>query len=129
MSQPLSTLSGAAAMRPEKERQTTMNDVPRCQPVDLDDIPRVVVYEGEDPKGLPVFADGLPAQVFVVDRGFASDKLAIEFEAPHPQWGDTFATKHYGMMQPGRLDWGYDGRWIRLEHRAENRTHGEGANH
>ena len=87
------------------------------KPVVEAEVPTVPPIEGVPIEGLPVFADGQPAQIFVVDRGFASDKIAIEFESPHPRFGDVFATKYYYWAEPGELAWGHEGQTIQLRHR------------
>ena len=56
--------------------------------------------------GLKVLADGLPGHIFVGGRDFASDKVVIDFETPHPEHGPQFATKYFEFTTPGWLDWG-----------------------
>lgn len=87
------------------------------KPVVAAEVPTVQPIEGVPVEGLPVYADDQPAQIFVVDRGFASDKIAIEFESPHPRFGDVFATKYYYWAEPGELAWGYERQTIQLRHR------------
>jgi len=87
------------------------------KPVVAAEVPTVQQIEGVPFEGLPVYADDQPAQIFVVDRGFASDKIAIEFESPHPLFGDVFATKYYYWAEPGELAWGYERQIIQLTHR------------
>ena len=89
------------------------------KPVVAAEVPTVQPIEGVPVEGLPVYAEDQPAQIFVVDRGFASDKIAIEFESSHPRFGDVFATKHYFWTDPGELAWGHEGEVIRLRHRDE----------
>lgn len=91
-------------------------------PVTDVEVPTVQPVEGVPVRGLPVCADGVPAQIFVVDRGFASDKIAIEFETPHPRFDDNFATKHFYWPRPGELGWGHDGEIIRVTHRSAEQT-------
>lgn len=55
----------------------------------------------------------------MIDRGFASDKIAIEFETPHPRHGDVFATKYFYWAATGELSWGHDGQVIHVVHRGD----------
>lgn len=87
------------------------------RPVSYNEIPVLQPESGEEPEGLEVLADGLPARVWVHDRYFASSKVVIEFERPHPKFDDFFTTKYFILEKPGVLEWGYDGGVIRLEHR------------
>lgn len=66
--------------------------------------------------GLPIAADSYAGRIFVLGRGFASDKVVIEFAVDHPTWGRTFATKYFWMDEPGVLHWGHDGQVISLTH-------------
>ena len=88
------------------------------RPVIESEVPRVEPMEGVPVEGLAVEADGVPGQIFVVDRGFASDKIAIEFETPHPRHGDVFATKYFYWSGPGELSWGHEGQVIHVVHRG-----------
>lgn len=103
---------------------TRTNDasVPRASshtPVAPDQIPVIDFAGGAELLGLPVVADGVPAQVCITDRYLACSKILILFDSPHPTFGDDFATKYFYMDTPGRLGWGHDGRIITLEHRQQ----------
>ena len=66
--------------------------------------------------GLKVLADGVPGHIFVGGRDFASDKVVIDFQPPHPEHGPQFATKYFEFITPGWLDWGHDGRRISIRY-------------
>lgn len=86
--------------------------------VQFSEIPRVG-NDFEAMPGLPVVADGLLARVFVGEREFASDKIYVEFDQPHPRFEYVFVTGHYGMWKPGVLEWGHEGDWFTLRHRPK----------
>ena len=57
----------------------------------------------------PVLVDGLPAKAGVGSLGGYSERIAIEFEQPHREFGDQFATKYFHIKkdEPGRCYWGH----------------------
>jgi hypothetical protein len=104
-------IGATRGVRMSEEAPVTAAEVPTIQPI-----------EGIPARGLPVYADGVPAQIFVIDRGFASDKIAIEFEVPHPRFDDFFGTKYFYWSKPGELGWGHDGEIIHVTHRSAEGT-------
>lgn len=82
--------------------------------VEFAEIP--VIGVDDDELKLSVLVDGKPAKIFIGRRGFASDKIVIDFDEPHPRFGTSFETKYFYMDEPGLLCWGFDGRAFRLEH-------------
>lgn len=90
-------------------------DRPNADAVRIDEIPYLDVSVDVGPHdGLRVWADGLEARIFIRGRGFASDKIVIEFEQPHPRFDTTFATKYFAMDEPGVLSWGHEDQMISI---------------
>lgn len=90
------------------------------EPVRIEDIPYVPADVDVGPDdGLRVWVDARPARIFIRGRGFASDKIVIEFDQPNPRFGDTFATKYFDIDEPGHLSWGHDADVMIVTFRAD----------
>lgn len=58
----------------------------------------------------PVLIDGIEGTAAVGSMGGYSTRLAIQLEAPHPDFGIDFSTKYFRFLEPGIVEWGHDGK-------------------
>lgn len=63
---------------------------------------------------LSVTCDGYPARLSLDSATGWSIRLHIAFDVPHPEFGELFETKHFGLEGPGRIAWGHEGRSFRI---------------
>ena len=62
---------------------------------------------------LNINIDGYNAQCFIAER-FGSNKIVILFEKEHPEYGDSFTTKHFQFKEPGKMNWGHEGKFMHI---------------
>ena len=58
----------------------------------------------------PVLVDGIEGTAAVGAMGGYSTRLVFQLENPHPDFGADFGTKHFRFLEPGLVEWGYDGK-------------------
>ena len=66
------------------------------------------------PNSLKVTVDRNNAICFIQER-WGSEKIVIIFEKPHQEWGEFFTTKYFLFEEPGKMQWGHDGNYMKLE--------------
>ena len=66
------------------------------------------------PNILKVTVDGKNAGCFIQER-YSSPKIVILFDKPHPRWGEYFTTKYFLFSEPGNMQWGHEGEYMKLE--------------
>ena len=62
----------------------------------------------------PVLVDGIEGTAAVGAMGGYSTLLVFQLETPHPDFGVDFGTKHFRFLEPGLVEWGYDGKQFTL---------------
>ncbi len=77
-------------------------------------IPIAHIGEGEFNK-LKIMINGYNAECYIISRPIGSNKIIIEFEEEHPEFGDSLVTKyfrfvHYDNPALTKLHWGHNHR-------------------
>jgi len=63
----------------------------------------------------PVLVDGIRGLAAVGSLGGYSTRIAVELEEEHPDLGREFATKYFMINEPGRVEWGHDGKSFTIQ--------------
>ena len=76
---------------------------------------------------LKVLVDDYKSTIVVGTFGTYSERLNITFETPHPEFGETFSTKYFRFTEPGKIEWGHDGKSFNVEITGEESTFDDNA--
>ena len=76
---------------------------------------------------LKVLVDDYKSTIVVGTFGTYSERLNITFETPHPEFGETFSTKYFRFTEPGKIEWGHDGKSFNVETTGEESTFDDSA--
>ena len=63
----------------------------------------------------PVLVDGILGLASIGSHGAYSDRIYIALEEEHPDLGREFGTKYFRIEEPGRVEWGHEGKSFTLE--------------
>ena len=69
---------------------------------------------GEEIKPISVLVDGNLAKCFITSPPWLSTKIVLLFDEPNLRWGDSFTTKHFRFVEPGKMQWGHNGEHMRI---------------
>ena len=86
--------------------------IPHEIPLDEDMIP--MIAGDQDLKMIRVIADGHPGACFLQDRGWNSTRIVIVFDQLRPVYGESFVTKHFLFVIPGKMYWGHEGSCMKI---------------
>lgn len=86
-----------------------MNNESRNIPITELDLPMIRDQIIDGPVGAEVLVDGHPARCYLSSPAWRSEGIIIEFDPPHPKFGEQFGTGYYRFLAPGLLGWGHDG--------------------
>ena len=76
---------------------------------------------------LKVLVDDYKSTIVVGTFGTYSERLNITFETPHPEFGETFSTKYFRFTEPGKIEWGHDGKSFNVVTTGEESTFDDNA--
>jgi len=65
---------------------------------------------GELSDPYPVLVDGIRGLASIGSHGAYSDRISIALEEEHPDIGREFGTKYFRIEEPGRVEWGHEGK-------------------
>ena len=86
-----------------------MNNKAKHIPITELDLPLITYDTEEPPYGVQVLVDGHPARCFLSSPAWRSQGIVIQFDPPHPKFGEQFGTDYYRFLAPGLLGWGHSG--------------------
>ena len=69
---------------------------------------------------LKIMINGYNAECYIISRPIGSDKIVIEFEEEHPEFGDSLVTKYFTFVDYDnhaltKLHWGHNHRCEHIE--------------
>tara|TARA_B100001142_G_C14027384_1_gene536743 strand:+ start:351 stop:656 length:306 start_codon:yes stop_codon:yes gene_type:complete len=76
--------------------------------------------DGGDFEKLKIRLNGYKAECFIISRPIGSDKLVIQFDEEHPEFGDSLVTKYFRFEDYEnpvltKLHWGHNHRCEHFE--------------
>jgi hypothetical protein len=85
-------------------------------PIREEEIPVLTSFEdGFESNGLRIFADGRPATCFITSAAYSSEKIVVLFDGEDDP-KNAFTTKYFRIEKPGHMQWGHDGKVMKLYH-------------